>query len=55
MVIKKVEIFHTPKDQEELVAWIDLHSSDERAHLWTAAMMAWNLAVQTVENEDEQT
>ena len=51
MKIVPVETFHTPKDWKELHDWIDKHSVEERAHLTTAAVMAWNLAavIQKVE------
>jgi hypothetical protein len=43
-MIKPVNLFHTPHDWEELMKWIHLHPVEERAHLTTAAAMAWNLA-----------
>lgn len=42
--IKPINLFHTPKDWDELMAWIHAHNAEERAHLTTAAAMAWNLA-----------
>jgi len=42
--IKPEEMFHTPKDWEELMDWIMRHNPDDRAHLTTVAVMAWNLA-----------
>ena len=42
--IQPVELFHTPKDWDELMDWIKLHNPEDRPHLITAAMMAWNLA-----------
>lgn len=47
-------MFHTPKDWDELMDWINRHSPDERAHITVAAVMAWNLACSIV-NQDEET
>jgi len=43
-MIKPVGLFHTPEDWDELMNWIHKHSPEDRAHLTTAAAMAWNLA-----------
>jgi hypothetical protein len=42
--LEPVGLFHTPADWPELQAWIESHAPSERAHLYTAACMAWNLA-----------
>ena len=42
--IEQQNMFHTPKTWNELEAWIQAHNSEDRIHLYTAAMMAWNLA-----------
>jgi hypothetical protein len=42
--IKSLGFFHTPKDWPELEAWIERHAPEDRAHIMTAACMAWNLA-----------
>ena len=48
-------LFHTPEDWPELERWINLHTPDERTHLFTAAIMAWNLAAKlTNEVTDEK-
>ena len=44
MTLTPVSLFHTPADMDELQSWIERHSPEDRAHLYTAAMMAWNLA-----------
>ena len=44
-MIKEIGLFHTPKDWAELTKWLYAHSPEDRAHLITAAAMAWNLAV----------
>ena len=43
-MIEPVGLFHTPDGWDELMAWIHRHSPEDRAHLTTAAAMAWNLA-----------
>ena len=43
-MLKPIELFHTPKDWDELMAWIHAHNAEDRADLTTAAAMAWNLA-----------
>jgi len=51
MAIKKLGFVNTPDDWEALEAWIAKHPSEDRVHLWTAAGMAWNLAVQHSPNK----
>ncbi len=41
--INAIDMFATPKNINEVQDWIDKHSPDERAHLYTATMMTWNL------------
>ena len=53
MRIKSVELFHTPKNLDELIDWIERHSIEDRAHLWTVAGMTWNLAV-SIANKEEK-
>lgn len=43
-MIKANELFHTPDGWGEIMDWIEKHNSEDRAHLITAAAMAWNLA-----------
>ena len=52
MAIKKLGLFNTPDDWATLEAWIAKHPSEDRVHLWTAAGMAWNLAVQHSTNKE---
>jgi hypothetical protein len=33
--------------------WIELHRKEDRVHLYTAALMTWNLAAKTVNKETE--
>jgi hypothetical protein len=51
-MLKPIGLFHTPKDWDELMAWIHLHNDEDKAHLTTAAAMAWNLAAKETNNED---
>jgi len=46
-------MFNTPKDLDAIEAWIELHPPEERIHLYTAAYMAWNLAVEISTNQKE--
>ena len=47
------QMFHTPEEWTYVTKWIDLHPPEERAHLWTAAMMTWNyLARKTLPPEE---
>ena len=49
-MLKPIEIFQTPKDWDELMAWIHQHNAEDRAHLTAAAAMAWNLAAKETKN-----
>jgi hypothetical protein len=51
-MIKSIGLFHTPEDWNELVVWIHNHSPEDRAHLTTAAAMAWNLAAKLTEDRE---
>lgn len=44
MKLTPSNFFHTPENLDELMRWIERHSSEDRAHLMTAVMMTWNLA-----------
>ncbi len=52
--IQPVGMFHTPENWDELFKWIELHNPDDRPHLLTAAIMAWNLAAKLTNTEDEK-
>jgi len=43
-MLKPMNLFHTPKDWDELMLWIESSASCDKAMLLTAAAMAWNLA-----------
>jgi hypothetical protein len=50
------KLFTTPKDWKQLENWIELHPPEDRAQLYIAAFMAWNLATKLVNgflNEEE--
>lgn len=49
-MLKPIGLFHTPKDWDELMAWIHQHNKEDKAHLTTAAAMAWNLSAKIVED-----
>ena len=50
-MIDPIPLFHTPKDWDEILQWINLHNNEDVPHLTTAAAMAWNLAAtKTKEN-----
>ena len=44
MKLKYINLFGTPANWRDLQSWIERHPVSERAHLYTAACMAWNLA-----------
>lgn len=50
---QEISMFHTPRDWNELQSWIEEHPPEDRAHLYTAAIMAWNLAASIVSKEYE--
>ena len=42
--IGNVGLFATPENMAALENWLGKHTGPEAAHVWTGAMMAWNLA-----------
>lgn len=56
MRITNIGMFHTPKDWRELEAWIEKHPAHDgtRAHVLTAACMAWNLAAKITDPDFEE-
>ena len=46
-MLTPINLFATPDSWEKLQDWIERHPQEERAHLYTAACMAWNLACMT--------
>lgn len=44
-MLKPMGLFHTPKDWDELMLWIESSATCDKTMLLTAAAMAWNLAV----------
>lgn len=53
--LKPSNMFHTPESLDELMAWVERHSPEDRAHLYTAVMMTWNLAAKLTTPTDEVT
>jgi hypothetical protein len=35
-------LFHTPKNMKEVQEWVELHSPEEKAHLYTVMFMTIN-------------
>ena len=52
MMIEPINLFHTPENWDELMEWIHAHNAEDKAHLTTAAAMAWNLAAKLSEKDD---
>ena len=52
-VLTPNNMFHTPESWDEVERWIELHPKEDRIHLYTAALMTWNLAAKTVNKETE--
>ncbi len=55
MKIQPQNMFHTPESWDELHKWIEAHSPEDRAHIMTAAVMAWNLAAKVQEMPEPET
>lgn len=53
MTIKPIGLFNTPASWDELMDWIHNHSPEDRAHLVTAAGMAWNLAYEATKDDTD--
>jgi len=51
--IEKQNLFATPKSFKEIEDWIELHPQEERAHLYTAAMMTWNFIAEAIEQAND--
>jgi hypothetical protein len=51
--LQPVGLFRTPDSFKEIEEWIDGHSKEEKAHLYTAAIMTWNLACAINKKESE--
>lgn len=48
ITLQPVHMFRTPENWAEIQDWINRHAPEDRAHLYTAAIMAWNLAAKLV-------
>lgn len=53
MKIDEQQMFATPKGWKTLESWIERHPAEDRIHLYTAAMMAWNLAARITNSISE--
>jgi chromosome segregation ATPase len=51
--MKKVDLFYTPTSMKDLEDRLQSFSGGEKAVAWLAAMMAWNLACDIANNEQE--
>ena len=51
--MKKVELFYTPTSMKDLEDRLESFSGSEKSVAWLAAMMAWNLACDIANNEQE--
>jgi len=51
--IKINGMFRTPDDMGEIQDWIERHNSDDKAHLYTAAMMTFNLFANAIAKEPD--
>ena len=47
-------LFATPKTQEELLSWIELHNGEERAIMMLAMGYTWNYLAHTLETHNEE-
>ena len=52
-IMKKVELFYTPTSMKDLEDRLESFSGSEKSIAWLAAMMAWNLACDISNNEQE--
>jgi len=52
-MITPIGMVHTPRDWDEIFAWINLHPQSDRPHLITAAGMSWNLASNLLESKEK--
>ena len=51
--MKKVDLFYTPTSMKDLEDRLESFSGSEKSIAWLAAMMAWNLACDIANNEQE--
>ena len=51
---KQLKIYYTPKDWDELLAWINRHPDNQRSSLTTAAGQGYNLAISIKEQEENK-
>jgi hypothetical protein len=51
--MNKVDLFYTPTSMKDLEDRLESFSGSEKPIAWLAAMMAWNLACDISNNEQE--
>ena len=52
--MKKVELFYTPTSMKDLEDRLESFSGGEKSVAWLAAMMAWNLACDIANKEEDK-
>lgn len=51
--IRKMEFFHTPKTQDELLDWIESLATSEKVVAMTVLGMTWNFLAEQVNNSQD--
>ena len=51
--IRKMDVFHTPKTQDELMDWIESLPTSEKAIAITVFGMTWNFLAEQVNNSQD--
>jgi len=54
MKLEKQHMFATPKSVEDIHAWIELHSPEEKVHLYVLFGMTCNYVLKELEADDKQ-
>jgi len=52
--MKKADMFYTPTSMEDLENRLEAFSLDEKVVAWLAAMMAWNLACDIANSQEDK-
>lgn len=52
--IQEMGLVATPKSQDDINAWIERHTPEDRLHLYTAAYMMWNFLAAKVNAYEEK-
>jgi len=51
--IRKMDLFHTPSSQDELMDWIESLATSEKAVAITVFGMTWNFLAEQVNNSQD--